>query len=84
MTTDTKWRVAGSDWLDDQPDSSTIVIELIELDSGEAYTVSCSGPKGMMSNQFITAIRAAAAALIQSCGGDMSAVGASAARRLNG
>jgi hypothetical protein len=65
----------GTGWhdRDDQVDVISIVLQGL----GSEYAVVCSGPKGMKADQFITAIRAAAAALIYGAGGDMEAVGAS-------
>ena len=74
MSTSTLWRVTGADWFDNEPDVSTISVSL--LANGKDYAVACTGPKGMNSNEFIPALRAAAAAMINSVGGDMSAVGA--------
>jgi hypothetical protein len=72
--TSTLWRVTGSDWIDDEPDVSTIALSLRA--NNEDYAVACTGPKGMKSDQFISALRAAAAALIGASGGDLSTVGA--------
>jgi hypothetical protein len=73
--TSTLWRVTGSDWMDDEPDVSTIVLSLRANNAD--YAVACTGPKGMKSDQFISALRAAAAAaLIGASGGDLSTVGA--------
>jgi hypothetical protein len=72
--TSTIWRVTGYDWMDDEPDVSTIVLSL--RTNNEDYAVACTGLKGMKSDQFISALRAAAAALIGASGGDISTVGA--------
>jgi hypothetical protein len=73
--TNTLWRVTGSDWMDDEPDVSTIALSLRANNAD--YAVACTGPKGMKSDQFISALRAAAAALTGASGGDLSTVGAS-------
>jgi hypothetical protein len=72
--TRTVWSVVGSDWIDTDPTCDVIAIQLRA--NGKEYAVVCSGPKGMDSNEFIPAVRAAAAAMIHAVGGDMSTVGA--------
>jgi hypothetical protein len=74
VKTSTLWRVTGADWLDAEPDVDTITISLRA--NSEDFAVACTGPKGMKSDKFIAALRAAAAALIRANGGDISAVGA--------
>jgi hypothetical protein len=70
----TIWRVTGADWIDSETDVDSITISLHT--NGEDYAVACTGPKGMKSDQFIGALRAATAALIRANGGDISTVGA--------
>jgi hypothetical protein len=74
VSTSTLWRVTGADWYDTEPDVDTISLSL--LANGDNYAVACTGPKGMKSDQFISALRAATAALINANGGDISVVGA--------
>jgi hypothetical protein len=73
-TTKSLWRVLGAEW-DDSRDDVDVIAVSIEGPGGNAYAVSCAGFKGMGSNDFITAIRAVAAALLLHVGGDMSVVG---------
>jgi hypothetical protein len=68
------WRVLDAFWINDDPTYDVIAISLQA--SGREYVVACSGPKGMNSNDFIPAVRAAAASLIRAVGGDMSVVNA--------
>jgi hypothetical protein len=74
VPTATLWRVTGAKWLDTDEEFDSI--SLLIRSNGEDYAVACTGPKGMKSDQFISAIRAAAAALIQANGGDITTVGA--------
>lgn len=74
VKTSTLWGVTGADWLDTEEDVDSITLSL--RSNGEDHAVACTGPKGMKSDQFISAIRAAAAALIQANGGDITTVGA--------
>lgn len=71
------WHITGSTWIDTDPEMD--VIALTVSGNGKDYAVSCAGPKGMKSNEFITAMRAAAAALIMVGGGDLTQVGAETA-----
>jgi hypothetical protein len=73
-TTSTLWSVTGAEWIDTETDVDSITISLRTGD--EDYAVACTGPKGMKSNQFISALRAATASLIRANGGDISTVGA--------
>lgn len=77
VVTHTQWSVAAAEMRTDEKDFDTVAVSLLGL--GASYAVACSGPKGMDPTQFITALRAATAALICAAGGDMSAVGATAA-----
>jgi hypothetical protein len=76
-TTTTVWRCLDAQWVDGDPTCS--VIALTMQSNGKEYAVVCSGPKGMKSNEFISAIRAAAASLIAAAGGDLKDTGCSAA-----
>jgi hypothetical protein len=67
------WHLKDAYWIEEQPEMDTISV-LLQA-GGEEYAVACSGPKGMTSNQFISALRAATAGLIRATGGDMSVVG---------
>ena len=73
VKTHTVWRCLEAQWVDDDPSCS--VIALTMQMGGQEYAVVCSGPKGMRSPEFISAIRAAAAALLAAAGGDMKVVG---------
>jgi hypothetical protein len=77
VKTHTLWRALDAQWVDDDPSCS--VIALTMQSNGKEYAVVCSGPKGMESNEFISAIRAAAASLIAAAGGDLKDTGCSAA-----
>lgn len=72
--TSTLWKIVSCDWVDKDPDLDVIAISV--KGPGGLYAVVCSGHKGMKSDEFITAIRAAAAGLIVAGGGDLSVVGA--------
>jgi hypothetical protein len=74
VVTHTQWSVTAAEMRTDEEDFDTVAVSLLGL--GANYVVACSGPKGMDPTQFITALRAATAALIHAVGGDMSAVGA--------
>ena len=74
VKTATLWSVTGADWIDNEKDVDSITVSLRA--NNEDYAVACTGPKGMMSDQFISALRAAAAALVVANGGDASIVGA--------
>ncbi len=67
------WRVLSAVWIDTDPQVDVIALSLQA--SGKMYCVTCAGPKDMSSNEFIPAVRAACAAMIAACGGDMSVVG---------
>ena len=58
-----------------------MIIALTMQAHGAEFAVACSGPKGMKSNDFISAVHAALAALISSAGGDLSVIGASDGRQ---
>ena len=45
------WHVTGSKWVDTDPEVD--VIALTVSGHGKEYAVSCAGPKGMKSNEFI-------------------------------
>jgi hypothetical protein len=70
------WRIADCSWIDKDPEVDVIAVGVVNGRTGESYGVTCAGPKGMKSDQFVTAIRAALAGLIRASGGDMSEVGA--------
>ncbi len=72
-TTVTGWEVYDAQWIDTDDTCDVIVIALGA--NGKRYAVSCSGPKGMRSDDFIPAVRAACAVMIGAVGGDMSVVG---------
>lgn len=74
MITKTMWRITGSVWVDTDPELD--VIALTVSGRGKEFAVTCAGPKGMEADEFITAIRAAAAGMLLAVGGDMSQVGA--------
>jgi hypothetical protein len=76
VQTSTAWSVLDAKWVDHDPtcDAITVTVQA----NGKTYAVACSGPKHMRSNEFISAMRAAVACLIQAAGGDMSVVGAGA------
>ena len=76
VTTSEIWKIVTAGWIDKDPAVDVITV-VVEGPGQQQYAIACSGPKGMKSNTFITAIRAAAAGLIKACDGDMSAVGAS-------
>jgi hypothetical protein len=75
IKTSTVWRCIDAQWVDTDPTCS--VIALVLQSNGKEFCVVCSGPKGMKSNDFIPAVRAAAASMLAASGGDLSAVGAS-------
>jgi len=77
VKTHTLWRALDAQWVDSDPTCD--VIALTMQSNGKEYAVVCSGPKGMRSPEFTSAIRAAAATLLAAAGGDMADVGASAA-----
>jgi hypothetical protein len=68
------WKITDAVWIDDDPDCSVIAVAL--LANGKQYTVTCAGPKGMRSDEFIPAVRVAAAGMMRANGGDMAEVGA--------
>jgi hypothetical protein len=70
------WRVIDCRWVDKEPDVDVIAVVVANGRTGDSYAVTCAGPKGMKSDQFIDAIRAATASLLRAAGGDMSSVGA--------
>lgn len=76
MTTSTStsticiWRVLDAQWIDTDPDVSVIAVTLQA--SGKEYVVVCSGPKGMLSDEFTSAVQAAATTLIRANGGNIS------------
>ena len=77
VKTSSLWRTLDAQWIDSDP--ACDVIALTMQSNGKEYAVVCSGPKGMKSNEFISAIRAAAASLIAVAGGDLKDTGCSAA-----
>lgn len=66
------WKVLDAQWVDTDHDCDVITVTL--RSNGKEYVVACSGPKAMKSDEFIPAIRAAAAALLESSGGDITVV----------
>jgi len=74
MSNSTLWRVIDAELLKLDPDIDTFSMSL--QSEGTFYAVALSGPKGMGSTEYITLLRAAAAAIIRTVGGDMSTVGA--------
>lgn len=73
MTAFTQWTVLDAKWVDTDSASDAITVSLQA--NGKHYAVACSGPKGMRSDEFISALRAGTAAIIRAAGGDMAAVG---------
>jgi len=74
IITKSLWRVLDTRLIETDPDVDVIAVT-VEGD-GKVYTAVVSGHKGMNSNEFITALRAATAGLLQAVGADMSVVGA--------
>jgi hypothetical protein len=74
MSDSTLWRVIDAELLTLDPELDTLSMSL--QSEGKVYAVACTGPKGMGASEFTTTLRAAAAAIIRSAGGDMSSVGA--------
>ena len=74
VKTTTLWHTLSAQWIDTDPACDCVALAL--QSAGKVYAVVCSGPKGMKSDEFIAAIRAAAATLINAAGGDMKDVGA--------
>lgn len=73
VTTRTLWRVLDAQWIDKDPDGDVITVTLQA--AGKDYVVTCSGPKGMRSDEFIPAVRAAEVALdVIANGGDITVV----------
>jgi hypothetical protein len=70
VPTRTLWRVVDAQWHDNEPDVSVISIMLQA--NGNTYAVVCSGPKGMKSDEFTSAIQAAATTLIRANGGSIA------------
>jgi hypothetical protein len=73
IKTSTVWQLLDAQWIDTDPMVSVIATTV--RGNGTEYAVVCSGPKGMKSNEFISAIRVAVAGLLRAGGGDMSVVG---------
>lgn len=71
--TRTVWRTLDVRWVDGDPVTDVIVLALQA--NGKEYIVTCAGPKDMKSDEFISALRIAAALLIRAGGGSMSVVG---------
>jgi hypothetical protein len=69
VPTRTLWRVLDANWIDEDPDVS--VISVVLQANGKEYVVVCSGPKGMLSDEFTSAIQAAATTLIRANGGSI-------------
>ena len=67
VPTRTLWRVLDAKWIDTDPDVSVITIVLQA--NGKEYVVACSGPKGMKSDEFTSAVQAVATTLIRANGG---------------
>jgi hypothetical protein len=72
--TSTLWQLLDAFWIETDPDVDVIAVAV--KGGGQQYVVTCAGPKGMKSNEFVPAMRAAVAGLIRAAGGDMTAVGA--------
>jgi hypothetical protein len=70
--TRTAWAVLDAKWVDTDPECDVIAVELQA--NGKNYSVACSGPKNMKSNEFISAMYAAAAGLIRASGNDLSSL----------
>jgi hypothetical protein len=70
VTTRVLWRLLDAQWIDTDPDVS--VITVIMQANGKEYAVVCSGPKGMKSDEFVSAITAAGAALNAASGGGVA------------
>ena len=66
------WHVTDAQWVDTDPEVDVIAVAL--QCNGKNYVVACSGPKAMQSDEFIPAIRAAAAALLRENGGDITVI----------
>jgi hypothetical protein len=72
------WRLLDANWIDTDPDVS--VITVVMQSNGKEYVVACSGPKGMLSDEFVPAITAAGHALNAASGGNISVVDPTADR----
>jgi hypothetical protein len=72
VKTRTVWRLLDARFID--TDKECDVIALTMQSNGKEYAVVCSGPKGMKSNEFTPAIRAASAALLAATGGTLTDV----------
>jgi hypothetical protein len=66
--TRTFWRVLDACFIDADPDCDVVALTM-QLEGGDAYTVAISGPKGMKSDGFVPAVRAAAETLLVAIGG---------------
>jgi hypothetical protein len=74
VVTRTLWQVLDAEWIDTDPTFDTLAMNLRA--NGKDFAVAVSGPKGMTSVDFIPAVRAAAAAMLNAVGGDVKDVGA--------
>ena len=72
--TKTVWRVLTTNFAED-PNGDDILSMSLQA-NGKTYAVVVAGPRGMNSDEFIPALRAAAGVLIHACGGDVGEVGA--------
>jgi hypothetical protein len=72
-TTKSLWHVTGADYVSTDPEVDVMVVTVAGL--GTEYAVCVSGHKNMDSNEMVSALRAAAAALILASGGDPADVG---------
>jgi hypothetical protein len=69
VVTRVQWRLLDAQWIDTDPDVS--VISVVMQANEKEYVVVCSGPKGMMSDEFISAITSAGHALNMATGGTL-------------
>lgn len=73
IKTHTVWQLIDAHWIDTDPTTDCIAVTV--RGNGTEYAIACSGPKGMKSNEFISAMRVSVAGLLRAGGGDMSVVG---------
>jgi hypothetical protein len=67
------WHITGSEFIDADPEVDVVALSV--SDGTRDYAVSVCGRKGMKSNEFINALRAAVAGLLIATGADPKAVG---------